>query len=147
MTRSIAILAALWLLAMPAAHAQAQAKPAQPARPAAAKSPADAAFQAWDKDHDGKLSQVEFRAGWQQVQRAAEVQAGLRHQFGVLDANRNKALDVAEYANLELVKKAGKAAPPLARFDANANGRLEFNEYVRAVQALAPRENTGAAKQ
>jgi hypothetical protein len=39
-----------------------------------------------------------------------------------------------------LVKNAGKAAPPLARFDADGDGKLEFAEYVRLVETLAPQQ-------
>jgi hypothetical protein len=35
----------------------------------------------------------------------------------------------------------------LARFDANADGKLEFGEYLKLVETLAPKEATkGAAK-
>ncbi len=33
----------------------------------------------------------------------------------------------------------------MSRFDANKDGKLQFGEYLRLVQALAP-ENAGAAK-
>ena len=46
-----------------------------------------------------------------------------------------------------LIKNAGKTAPPLARFDVNADGKLEFGEYLKLVEALAPKEAAkGAAK-
>ena len=126
-----------------AAHAQ-QAKPAAPAP--AASDPAAAMFEAWDKNGDGQLSLVEFRSGWQQTQASAKVRAALGRQFAALDANHDRAIDAAEYGNLVLVKKAGKAAPPLARFDANANGKLEFAEYVKLVETLAPQEAGKDAK-
>ena len=62
------VLAMIAGLAMSPAWAQQGAKPAAAqARPAA--DPAAEAFKAWDKDASGNLSLVEFRAGWQQVQR------------------------------------------------------------------------------
>ena len=92
------------------------------------------------------LSLVEFRAGWQQVQRVAEMQARLRHQFSTVDANKNGAIDPGEYGGLLLVKNAGKAAPQMSTFDANKDGKLGFGEYVRLVQTLAPQEAKDAAK-
>ncbi len=136
------------MLALVAAQANAQqaAKSAAASAVPAADQAGDA-FKAWDKDHDGSLSPVEFRAGWQQVQRMAEVQARLRHQFGTVDANKNGAIDPAEYGSLLLVKQAGKRAPQMATFDANRDGKLGFGEYVRLVQALAPQDaGTAAAK-
>ena len=137
MSRKLAI-AALFLAALASARsAWAQAKPAVQADPAAA------AFKAWDKNDDGQLSLVEFRAGWEQMQAALRVEQGLRRQFATLDANHDGAIDASEYGNLVLIKQAGKAAPPLARFDANGDGKLEFAEYVALVQALAPQQDAG----
>ena len=135
----------LLVLAVP--QAWAQAKPAAPvprARPAA--DPAGEAFKAWDKDHNGNLSLVEFRAGWQQVQRSTETQARLRQQFATVDTNKNGAIDPGEYGGLLLVKNAGKNAPQMSVFDANKDGTLGFPEYVRLVQALALQDAKGAAK-
>ena len=117
-------------------------KPAQ----ATAPDSAGEAFKAWDKDRNGSLSLVEFRTGWQQVQRAAELQARLRHQFGTVDANKNDAIDPAEYGNLKLVQHAGAKAPQMSVFDANRDGKLGFGEYVKLVQALAPEAGKAAAK-
>ena len=142
-------LMALLALAMPQAWAQA-AKPvpqsvaAAQAKPAA--DPAAETFKAWDRDRNGSLSPVEFRAGWQRVQRVADTQARLRHQFGVVDANGNDAIDPAEYGGLLLVKQAGNKAPQMAVFDANKDGKLAFGEYVKLVQALAPQDAKDAAK-
>jgi hypothetical protein len=136
------ILVAVLLVATPVAQAWAQAAPA--AAPAA--DPAAAAFKAWDKDRDGKLSLVEFRAGWQQVQRAAETQARLRHQFAAVDTNKNGAIDAPEYGSLLLVKQAGKNAPQMSVFDANKDAKLGFPEYVKLVQALAPQEARDGTK-
>ena len=139
------VLAMIAGLAISPAWAQQGAKPAAAqARPAA--DPAAEAFKAWDKDRNGNLSLPEFRTGWQQVQRAAEVQARLRNQFGTVDVNKNNAIDPAEYGNLVLVKQAGKNAPLMSVFDANRDGKLGFGEYVKLVQALAPEAGKGAAK-
>jgi Ca2+-binding EF-hand superfamily protein len=130
------ILGAALLAAMPVAQAWAQA--ATPAAPAA--DPAAEAFRAWDKDKNGNLSVVEFRAGWVQVQRVAETQARLRQQFAAVDTNKNGAIDPPEYGSLLLVKQAGKNAPQMSVFDRNRDGKLGFGEYVKLVQALAPQE-------
>jgi Ca2+-binding EF-hand superfamily protein len=130
------ILGAALLAAMPVAQAWAQA--ATPAAPAA--DPAAEAFRAWDKDKNGNLSVVEFRAGWVQVQRVAETQARLRQQFAAVDTNKNGAIDPPEYRSLLLVKQAGKNAPQMSVFDRNRDGKLGFGEYVKLVQALAPQE-------
>lgn len=98
--------------------------------------PAATMFKAWDKNGDAQLSLAEFRAGWQRTQAVARTRAALGRQFATLDANHDGAIDASEYGNLLLVKKAGNAAPPLARFDADHNGRLEFAEYANLVGTL-----------
>ncbi len=136
----------LLLGAQQAAAQSAAAKPAPATQARPAQDPAADAFKAWDKDGNGNLSLVEFRTGWQQVQRAAELQARLRHQFGTVDANKNDAIDPAEYGNLKLVQNAGAKAPQMSVFDANRDGKLGFGEYVKLVQALAPEAGKAAAK-
>ena len=122
------------------------AKPAPSAQARPAQDPAGEAFKAWDKDADGSLSQAEFRAGWQQLQRVAESQARLRQQFASVDTNKNNAIDPAEYGSLVLIKQAGKNAPQMSVFDANRDGKLGFGEYVKLVQTLAANAGKGAAK-
>ena len=75
----------------------------------------------------------------------AEMQARLRNQFGTVDVNKNNAIDPAEYGTLVLVKQAGKNAPQMSTFDGNRDGKLGFGEYVKLVQALAPKEPAKAA--
>lgn len=128
---------------LPMGLLQAQTKPAAPAPSAARPDPVAATFKAWDKNGDGQLSLPEFRAGWEQMQAALRVEQALRRQFAALDTNHDGAIDASEYGNLVLIKQAGKAAPPLARFDANGDGKLEFVEYVKLVQALAPPQDAG----
>ena len=136
--------------AQAAAQPQPQPQRAQPATPASAapREPAvDATFKAWDTDHNGVLSQAEFRQGWNSVRQRAEnkVEAGLRTQFDKVDANHNGAIDAGEYGNLLLVQRAGKSAPALASFDRNGDQRLEFDEYVALIGrlAVAPRKPQG----
>ena len=127
------------LLLVAALPLQAQNKPVPPAPPR--PDPAAATVKAWDKNADGQLSLVEFRAGWEQTQAAARTQMALRRQFASIDANHDGGLDATEYANLVLIKQAGKAAPPLSRFDANGNAKLEFAEYVKLVETLAAKQD------
>lgn len=147
----IALALAVLLLA---GAAQAQTAPAKPAATATRPAPAAPAggpqaqvektFDAWDRNHDGVLSREEFRTGWTELQRTLVLEARLRQRFNALDADHSGALEPAEYATIELVKRAGKNAPPLARFDANKDGKLEFVEYVQLVQALAPQAGKDA---
>ena len=118
------------LLIATCAHAQVQATPA----PVAAAT-SEAVFARWDTDHNGSLSLAEFKAGLQQAQNANALRA-LHDNFIAHDSNRDNALDAAEYANLDLIKKAGKAAPSLSTFDTDKNQRLDFKEYVGTVTAL-----------
>lgn len=136
MNRKFFLSALLLVVAMPL---HAQNKPSAPA--AARPDPAATTFKAWDKNADGQLSLVEFRAGWEQTQAVARTQMALRRQFASLDANHDDGLDATEYANLVLIKQAGKSAPPLARFDANGNAKLEFPEYVKLVETLAAKQD------
>lgn len=102
----------------------------------------EAAFNAWDVDHNGSLSKQEFINGWRQLRRQGEVrresamQQRLRAQFTTLDADKSGSLDAHEYAQMALVKRAGTAAPSFSSFDANRNGRLEFAEYLSVVRQL-----------
>lgn len=147
MSRRRILLATLVVLSAPQAWAQAAKPASQPmAQATPAADPAAESFKAWDKNRNGNLSLIEFRAGWQQVQRVAETQARLRQQFGRVDANDNGAIDPGEYDNLLLVKNARAKAPQMSVFDGNRDGRLAFGEYVTLVQALAPRDAKDAAK-
>lgn len=132
MSRRLAF--ALAGLALACASMQACAQAATPREPAV-----DATFKAWDTDHNGVLSQAEFRQGWNSVRQRAEnkVEAGLRTQFDKVDANHNGAIDAGEYGNLLLVQRAGKSVPALASFDRNGDQRLEFDEYMALVARLA----------
>ncbi|MBV2209118.1 MAG: hypothetical protein KUL77_06105 [Thermomonas sp.] len=126
-------------------HAQTKAKSAPTAQ--AAEDSSEMLFKAWDKNSDGQLSETEFKAGWEHAQQLARTQMALRRQFSILDANHDGGIDATEYGNLVLIKNAGKNAPPFARFDANANAKLEFAEYLKLVEALAPQQaNAKGAK-
>ena len=130
-------LAALALALAAPAHAQAAA-------PDAAEA-ADATFAAWDADHNGVLSLEEFRKGSSIMAQAARAaardaaEASLRGQFESIDANDDAAIGADEYPNLMLVRRAGTSAPPLADFDGNRDGRLQFAEYLALVRQLAKR--------
>lgn len=132
---------ALCLAAALLAANLAQAQSAKPA-PAAAKAQAtpDAIFARWDKDKNKTLSVEEFKAGWQEIQTANALRK-LHANFVAMDSNKSGALEANEYANLELIKRGGKAAPLLSAFDTDKNQRLEFKEYVGMVNALVAKKN------
>ena len=113
----------------------AQAQGATPTPVPDAPSSSEAVFARWDTDHNASLSLAEFKAGLQQVQNANALRA-LHDNFVAHDTNKNNALDAAEYANLELIKKEGTAAPALSAFDTDKNQGLDFKEYVGMVTAL-----------
>jgi hypothetical protein len=127
---------------------QPQARPVQRHAPPARSADAviDAQFKAWDADRDGELSQAEFATGMAAFRRraeaATEAAVRLREQFDRIDANRNDGIDAGEYANLQLVRAAGEAAPALSDFDRNRDQRLQFAEYLSLVARLAPAPRT-----
>jgi len=123
------------LVAKPASAKSATAKPivAEPVPPRV-----DATFRLWDKDRSGTLSLQEFRTGWATLRREGARASRQRAQFDKVDASNNGAIDAGEYPSLLLVKRAGASAPPLAEFDANRNGRLEFVEYQDLVRRMSP---------
>lgn len=129
-----AFVAVLALAIAAPAFAQA-AKP----QPQPASNEIDALFAAWDADHNGVLSQQEFRGGWNTLRQQAEsrVEARLRDQFDKVDGNHDGAIAAGEYGNLLLVRQAGKSAPPLSAFDANHDQRLQFGEYLALVRDMA----------
>ena len=120
-------------------------------QPASVQTPAparvEAVFGALDANKDKALSLQEFQAGYASVQRTIALEVRLREQFRTVDADRSSAIEAAEYANLVLVKQAGKAAPGLATFDANSNQKLEFSEYLTVVQRLAASQPAAPAKE
>ena len=92
-------------------------------------------FNNWDKDKNKTLSVDEFRAGWTEIQ-MRQVLAKLHQNFAAMDVNKNNALEQSEFANLEVIKKAGAKAPMLSAFDADKNGKLEFKEYVQMIGTI-----------
>lgn len=110
---------------------------ARPQQAAAGQQPMgpEGLFQRWDTDKNGVLSQSEFKAGWTEVQTGMALRK-LHENFVAMDVNKSGFLEAPEYANLELIKKAGKTAPLMSAFDADHNGKLEFKEYVSLVNTL-----------
>ena len=94
-------------------------------------------FDTLDADQDQVLSRPEFQSGYAGLQRLIAMQFRLREQFDTLDVNRSGAIDANEYAALELIKRQGKAAPPLSAFDADRDQKLDFVEYATLVRRLA----------
>ena len=60
----------------------------------------------------------------------------MHEQFVAMDTDKNGCLSAAEYAHLELIKSAGKSAPPMAMFDTDTNQCLDFKEYMNAVDYM-----------
>jgi Ca2+-binding EF-hand superfamily protein len=125
------------LLAAHAAAAQTRVATNAPAATVQLQQTAgpDAMFARWDKDANKALSLDEFKAGWQEVQAAMAVRK-LHDNFVTMDANRNGSLDATEYANLELIRKAGSSAPAMSAFDVDKNQALDFREYIALVRSL-----------
>ena len=140
-TNSFIGMLAGWLLAAGASSAAAQSAAPVAARPAGQPVPAQAGtnviFNALDTDRNGMLSRQEFHAGYPGLVRAIAVELRLREQFQALDADHSGAIEADEFAGLELVKRAGKAAPALARFDSSRDLKLDFAEYLAAVRQLS----------
>jgi Ca2+-binding EF-hand superfamily protein len=116
------------------------AQAAKPAAAPAAKAAPQAAtpemvFNSWDKDKNKTLSVEEFKAGWTEIQ-MRQVVAKLHANFVQMDTNKSGALEQNEFANLELIKKAGAKAPMMSAYDADKNGKLEFKEYVEMVSTM-----------
>jgi len=140
MTRNIgraAMLMAVALAFATAAHAQAPrtTPPTTTSPPQGQQGGPDAMFNRWDKDKNKALSLDEFKAGWNEVQAAMALRK-LRENFVAMDASKNGSLEEGEYAKLELVKRAGKSAPQMSKFDTDKNQGLGFQEYVAMVQAM-----------
>jgi hypothetical protein len=126
------------LLVANMAQAQSQT-PAAASAPAASNAPqpvgANEIFARWDRDHSKTLSLAEFKAGWDQIQANLLVKR-LHETFVAMDTNKDGTLEASEYANLELVRKAGASAPPMSTFDTNKSQTLDFKEYLGFVQAM-----------
>ena len=133
----------LILVSSSAAAATPQASAPQAAPGGAAR--VDATFAAWDANKDHLLSLSEFEAGWAALQKATATEVALHRQFQAMDTDRSGAIEDGEYANLMLVKRAGKAAPALSAFDANKDQRLQFGEYLDLVRRLGATQATPAA--
>jgi len=120
------------------------AAPSEPGLRAEPVPPAvDAAFQAWDTNHDNSLSPAEFRNGWRNLRRGGRQTVGgpgLRQQFERLDTNDNDGIDRVEYSDMVLVKRAGAMAPPFSEADSNRSQKIEFGEYGALVQRLRAAE-------
>jgi hypothetical protein len=113
------------------------ARAAEPAAPAGSVQPTTPLFDMLDANRDHVLSRQEFQSGYAGLQRLIVAQVRLREQFGVLDANRNGAIDAGEYANLELIRSRGPAPPPMSAFDIDHDQKLGFSEYATLVRRLA----------
>jgi len=141
MVLSMAI-AVVLLFASATAQAAEAATPVDPMQ-----STASRLFDALDTNRDQALTRREFQSGYDGLQRLMAMQARLRGQFDALDADRSRAIEAREYPGLELIRRKGKEAPPLADFDTNHDRALDFAEYLALVRRLAPATTPAAAKQ
>ena len=118
-----------------------QAQATSNAAPAAAQQAAtpDSIFSRWDTDKNKVLSLEEFKAGWQEVQTNNALRK-LHANFVTMDLNKNGTLEPLEYSNLELVKRAGKSAPPMSTYDTDKNQKLDFKEYVGMINAMVAKK-------
>jgi Ca2+-binding EF-hand superfamily protein len=139
---NLAALTAALALAFAGAAAAQTAAPAKAGAPAANKprvATPDETFALWDKDKNKSLSLEEFKAGYQMVQAQGTVRK-LHANFAAMDKNKSNALEFDEYANLELVKKAGAKAPAMTTFDTDKNGKLDFKEYLGMIEAMVKKQ-------
>jgi hypothetical protein len=135
-TAGSALFLAVALIAVNLVQAQPRPSAAAPAAPAASQPVgSDEVFSRWDTDHNKSLSREEFKVGWDQVQ-ANLLIFKLRETFASMDTNKDGVLEAPEYANLELVRKAGASAPPMSTFDTNKSQTLDFKEYVGFIKAM-----------
>ncbi|HEV8693210.1 MAG TPA: hypothetical protein VGQ93_03340 [Lysobacter sp.] len=125
-----------------AAHAAEPAAPAAATPAATAQASPPRLFDTLDVNKDQVLSRQEFQSGYAGLQRLIAMQVRLREQFGALDENRSGGIDASEYANLELIKSQGKAAPSLIAFDADHDRKLNFAEYTTLVRKLATTQSS-----
>jgi Ca2+-binding EF-hand superfamily protein len=99
----------------------------------------DSIFNRWDKDKNKVLSLEEFKGGWQEIQTNNALRK-LHTNFVAMDLNKNGTLEPLEYSNLELIKKAGKSAPPMSNFDTDKNQKLDFKEYVGMINTMVAKK-------
>jgi len=140
-SKNLAALAAVLALAV-AGGATAQTAAPKAGTPAANKprvATPDETFALWDKDKNKSLSLEEFKAGYQMVQAQGTVRK-LHANFSAMDKNKNGTLESDEYANLELIKKAGAKAPMMSFFDTDKNGKLDFKEYLAMIEAMVKKQ-------
>ena len=95
----------------------------------------DETFAQWDKDKNKSLSLEEFKAGFQMGQAQVAVRK-LHGNFVAMDKNKSNFIEQDEYANLELIKKAGAKAPAMSSFDGDKNSKLDFKEYVSLIETM-----------
>ena len=134
-----ALTAVLALAFAGASAAQTAAKAGTPAGNKPRIATPDETFTLWDKDKNKALSLEEFKAGYQMVQAQGAVRK-LHGNFAAMDKNKSGALESDEYANLELIKKAGAKAPTMSTFDADKNGKLDFKEYLAMIEVMVKKQ-------
>lgn len=140
-SKSVACIATALAVSVPAsALGQDASLPEQAMLP----SPATV-YAAWDVDKSKTLSLGEFNAGWTRLEQAAATRL-LKMQFDLRDKDRSGAIDPAEYAALDLVRKAGVSASPFVGFDADKSGGIDLKEYLAMVAALVGRGSAASTR-
>ena len=130
--------AVLLAVTVPASVSGQSAPTPKPAATDAASAQAatpQAMFNRWDTDKNKSLSVDEFQTGWKEVQMSVVLRK-LHATFESMDKDKSGGLEAGEYANLELVRRAGKDAPMLAFFDTDKNGKLDFREYSQMIARM-----------
>lgn len=129
-------------LAVLAADASAQSKPAAPA--AAKPAPGvnieqgiDKMFAALDTDNNKQLSFDEFKRGVVAERRQSLMLQQLGQLFKAGDKSGNGALEAVEFNALPGVKAAKEPKPKFADFDLNKDQKLEFREYLQYVNRMS----------
>lgn len=97
----------------------------------------DAMFKSLDKDKNNQLSFEEFKQGVVAERRQAMILQRLNGIFRAADANKNGALESAEFNTLPAVKQATGVKPRFSDYDANKDQKLSFREYLDFVGKMS----------
>ena len=101
----------------------------------------DAEFKRLDGNADGTATRQEIQASQRQTLAAVAMQRN-RQIFGQLDKDRSGQLSAAEFAALAAAPPEPNAAPLLAMWDSNKDGRVTLIEFRSATQANFDRMDT-----
>ena len=97
----------------------------------------DQMFNSLDKDKNKQLSFEEFKTGVIAERRQSMMLQQLSGIFNSVDANKNGALEAAEFNNLPGMKQAKDPKPKFAEYDVNKDQKLTFREYLGFVEKMS----------